>query len=302
MVAGGLQAVAFCGIEILPLRSSPQAGRAAATVVAALGPPALLPAREEAGLARGSVPCWCRARPRRRSPPGSAASRGPQPAPARPRAASFQTECGCGAAAAAVPAARLGGAGPLLQLLVTSALQSGAAVAAAAPAHLGHERPLEPGQKPGAAPPADAALLDLVDDPLRALGDDVRRPVPVAALEGAREEGVVPAGQIMGRAWWSARACRPPRRDLRPPGRCRPTDRPDQPAWLKPQGFSAPAIEVRVYAVLIRQLAAAGGGEGRRQHASQPGQATDGDLAEEVQLPSPGRSTDQHAIAQQAEQ
>lgn len=65
-------------------------------------------------------------------------------------------------------------------------------------ADLGHERPLEPGGEAGAAPAPQPALLDLVDDPFWALGDDVGGLVPVAALEGSLQQGVVP-GQRRGR-------------------------------------------------------------------------------------------------------
>src|SRR5690606_11849591 len=61
---------------------------------------------------------------------------------------------------------------------------------------LGHERHLEPGREAGAAAPAQPRLLDLLDDPVAALGDQLLGAVPVAAPARAVEAPVVLAEQV----------------------------------------------------------------------------------------------------------
>ena len=61
---------------------------------------------------------------------------------------------------------------------------------------LGHERPFQPGRKAGAAAPAQAGGLHLVDDPVAALLQDPLGAVPGAARAGAVEPPVVKAVEI----------------------------------------------------------------------------------------------------------
>src|SRR5579862_982075 len=60
----------------------------------------------------------------------------------------------------------------------------------------GHKRPFEAGRKAGAAAPAQPRLLDLVDDPVTALGDQIFGAVPVAPLPGAGEAPIAAAIEI----------------------------------------------------------------------------------------------------------
>src|SRR5499426_2853080 len=62
---------------------------------------------------------------------------------------------------------------------------------------LGHERPFESGRKAGAAAPAQARGLHLVDDPIATLLQDGLAAVPGAARAGALEAPVVEAIEIL---------------------------------------------------------------------------------------------------------
>lgn len=62
--------------------------------------------------------------------------------------------------------------------------------------HLGHEGPLEACGEAGAAAAADAAGLDLRDDPLGAFANQVGSAVPVSPLLSTLQKGVVPAGEV----------------------------------------------------------------------------------------------------------
>ena len=61
---------------------------------------------------------------------------------------------------------------------------------------LGHERPLHPGRESRAAAPAQTGLFHLFDNPVTALGQDVLRIVPVAALLRRHEVMRLPAIEI----------------------------------------------------------------------------------------------------------
>src|SRR5262250_734335 len=61
---------------------------------------------------------------------------------------------------------------------------------------LGHERPLEPGRKAGAAAPALARRLHLVDDPVAPFLEDGFRPIPGAARARPREAPVLEAVEV----------------------------------------------------------------------------------------------------------
>ena len=61
---------------------------------------------------------------------------------------------------------------------------------------LGHEGPLEAGGEAGAAPAAEAGVLDLLDDPVGALPHDLLGHLVVAALEGVLEAPILLAVQV----------------------------------------------------------------------------------------------------------
>src|SRR6516162_10701088 len=61
---------------------------------------------------------------------------------------------------------------------------------------LGHERPLEAGREPGAAPPAQARGFDLVDHPVVTLVDQRLGLIPGAALARAGELPVLETVEI----------------------------------------------------------------------------------------------------------
>ena len=61
---------------------------------------------------------------------------------------------------------------------------------------LGHERPLQPGRESGAAAPAQAGILHLADDPVRAFRQERLGIVPGAARARSPQPPVVDAVQI----------------------------------------------------------------------------------------------------------
>ena len=56
---------------------------------------------------------------------------------------------------------------------------------------LGHERPFEPGRKPGAAAAPQTRFLGLLDDPVAAFCDQLSGAVPVAAPPRPGEPPIV---------------------------------------------------------------------------------------------------------------